>query len=144
MPPRLALVLAAVLLSLGAVSATVIASEPTNDPDDAISADGLEPVSNEADATPIEPDPTVTDPHPHAWEQIVVGADGVTLSIYFSMGVEDCDGLHSVDISPTDGGIDVRLQTGVPAGAEDLLCIAIAQQYVTTVTLDAPLIGNAT
>ena len=88
----------------------------------------------------IEPDPTVTSPTPHAWDRVVVGADGVTLDVYFWMGVRECNGLHSVDVAPTDTGIDLVLMTGIPAGAEDMVCIALAQDYRTTVVLEEPLV----
>ena len=93
--------------------------------------------------TPITPDPTVVDPRPHAWDRIVVGSDGRTLDIHFWMGIEECNGLHSVTVSPTNTGIDVALASGTPADmAPGTACIEIAQPYVTTVTLDQPLISQ--
>ena len=94
-------------------------------------------------ATPIEPDPTVLDPQPTPWERIEVAADGRSLSITFWMGVEECSGLHSVEVTTRDGGADVVLLTGTPPGAEGRICVALAQEYVTTVVLDEPLVGNA-
>lgn len=94
-------------------------------------------------ATPITPDPTVTDPQPHGWDSVAVAADGTSLTVYFWMGVPECHGLHSVEVTPADSGIDLVLYTGVPAGAEDVMCIAIAQLYETEVQLDEPLIGGA-
>jgi hypothetical protein len=93
-------------------------------------------------ATPIEPDPAVLDPRPTAWDHVVVSADGRSLEVYFWMGVEDCYGLHSVDVVPSDGGIGITLMTGTAADAEGRLCIALAQLYSTTVMLEAPLISN--
>ena len=69
-------------------------------------------------------------------------ADGRTLSVYFYMRIEECYGLHSVEITPAAGGIDVLVMTGLQPDAASRVCIEIAQLYVTTVTLDAPLIGN--
>jgi hypothetical protein len=94
-------------------------------------------------ATLIEPDATVTDPTPHSWESVSVASDGMTLSVYFWMGVPECNGLNSVEVTPTETGIDIVLLTGVPAGAEDNVCIAIAQLYRTDVVLDQTLIGGA-
>lgn len=54
----------------------------------------------------------------------------------------ECNGLQSVEVTPTESGIELVLMTGVPAGAEDDMCSAIAQLYRTDVTLDAPLIGG--
>jgi len=95
-------------------------------------------------AIPITPDPTVTNATPHLWESVSVALDGTSLSVYFWMGVEECNGLQSVEVTPTESGIDLVLMTGVPAGAEDVACIAIAQLYRTDVVLDSPLIGNVT
>jgi hypothetical protein len=58
------------------------------------------------------------------------------------MGVEDCYGLHSVEVTPSDSGIGITLLTGTAADAEGRLCVALAQLYSTTVTLEAPLISN--
>lgn len=94
-------------------------------------------------ATLIEPNATVVDATPHPWESVSVSGDGTTLSVYFWMGVPECNGLHSVEVTSTDSGIDLVLNTGIPAGAEDLMCIALAQLYRTDVELDQPLIGGA-
>jgi hypothetical protein len=94
-------------------------------------------------AIPITPDPTVTNAVPHPWESVSVASDGMSLSVYFWMGVEECNGLQSVEVTPTESGIDLVLMTGVPVGAEDNMCVAIAQLYRTDVALEAPLIGGA-
>jgi len=143
MSRRLTLIVAAALLSLLAASGAVVASEPEIDPDTTVSIENSDPGLELPGATPIQPDPTITDPRPHAWDHIAVSSDGMTLSIYFWMVIEDCNGLHSVTVSSTDSGIDVQLATGIPAGAEDMACIELAQLYVTTVTLEEPLISGA-
>jgi hypothetical protein len=94
-------------------------------------------------ATLITPDPTVTNATPQPWESVSVAADGTSLSVYFWMGVPECNGLQSVEVTPTESGIDLVLMTGVPAGAEDMVCIQIAQLYRTDVALEQPLIGGA-
>jgi uncharacterized membrane protein len=91
----------------------------------------------------IVPDLTVTDPQPHNWESVAVASDGTSLSVYFWMGVPPCHGLHSVEVTPTESGIDLELFTGVPEGAEDALCIAIAQLFRTDVQLEEALISGA-
>jgi hypothetical protein len=143
MTTRLSLILAAIVFSLVAVSAPVVANEPSIDPDAAVSDENGDSNTDETGATRVEPDPTVTSPRPHAWDHIVVSADGLTLSVYFYMGIEECHGLHSVTLSPAGAGIELQLQTGTPLGAGDTACIEIAKLYVTTVTLDEPLITNA-
>jgi hypothetical protein len=144
MPRKLALITVLALFGVMALGSLSAAQDTFEDPPDtAVSDEYSETQPPEPLATPIEPDPTVTNPRPHAWERIVVGTDGRTLDIYFWMGIEDCNGLHSVTVDPTDTGIDVLLLTGTPAGAEDMMCIELAQLYVTTIVLEQPLIGNA-
>ncbi len=133
---------AMLVLSLTVNPITTLANEPTLGPDTVVSCDAASTLPDVSGATPIEPDPTVTDPRPQPWDQITVAADGQTLSVYFWMGVEECNGLHSVTVDRTAGGIDVQLLTGTPAGAGRIACIAIAQYYVTPVTLDQRLITN--
>jgi hypothetical protein len=94
-------------------------------------------------ATLIQPDATVTNPQPHPWDSVSIASDGTSLSVYFWMGVPECNGLQDVEVTPTDSGIDVVLYTGVPVGAEDVACIAIAQLYRTDVQLEQPLVGGA-
>jgi hypothetical protein len=122
-----------------------LAAEPLPEPEDAACtlAPETTPGCVEMDALPIEPDGTVSDPQPQGWDHVVVGPDGRTLDVYFWMGVRHCHGLHSVEVTPTESGIDLTLMTGVPVGAEGMVCVALATEYVTTVPLDAPLIGNA-
>jgi len=137
--------LLAVVLMVGA-GATVAAQDASESPARKVAVGGC--LDDGADcletAIPISPDPTVVDAHPQPWESVSVAADGTSLTVYFWMGVEDCNGLQSVDVTPTDSGIDLLLMTGMPAGAEDLVCIQIAQLYRTEVALEQPLItGNA-
>ncbi|CAN5449576.1 hypothetical protein BH24CHL9_BH24CHL9_11860 [soil metagenome] len=89
---------------------------------------------------PVVADPSLNDPQPTAWERIVVGPDGRTLDVYFWMGVLECNGLHSVEVTPTDDGVSVTVLTGLPEGVEAIACIDLAQLYRTTVTLETPLI----
>ena len=109
-----------------------------------VDASATEVMIDDPGAVPILPDATVENVLPHAWDHVIVASDGVTLHVFFWMGVEACNGLHSVEVAPTEFGIDVQLMTGTPAGLPgDMMCIALAQMYVTTVTLDEPLITAA-
>ena len=138
----IALVLA--IVSIGSISVVTLAADGSEDQSEAsVSVENTGSLPDDLGAVMIEPDPTVTSPRPHAWDRIVVSSDGLGLDIYFWMGIEDCNGLHNVTASPTRSGIDVALQTGIPAGAEDMVCIEIALLYVSSVTLDEPLITNA-
>ncbi len=139
---RLAMTVALTLFLLaGAWPALAQDVEPGADDPACAAADLSVPGCMET-ATPIDPDPAVLDPRPTAWDHVVVSADGRSLEVYFWMGVEDCYGLHSVEVTPADGGIGITLLTGTAADAEGRLCVALAQLYSTTVTLKAPLIRN--
>ena len=140
--PRLALTVVLTLgLQFGAWPALAQEVEPGMDDPACAAADVSVPECTET-ATPIEPDPAVLAPRPTAWDHVVVSADGRSLEVYFWMGVEDCYGLHSVEVTPSDSGIGITLLTGTAADAEGRLCVALAQLYSTTVTLEAPLISN--
>jgi hypothetical protein len=94
-----------------------------------------------ATATPIEPDDSLTSPTPVPFDHVTVSADGRTLTVYFWMGVQECNGLHSVEVEPLpDGGITLTVLTGIPEDAISRICIELAQLYSTVVTLDEPLI----
>lgn len=140
--PRLALM---VVLTLGLLAGAWPALAQDVEPgmaDPACAAADLSAPACTETATPIEPDPAVRDPRPTAWDHVVVSADGRSLEVSFWMGVEDCYGLHSVEVTPSASGIEIRLLTGTAADAEGRLCVALAQLYSTTVMLEAPLISN--
>jgi hypothetical protein len=145
MPATRLLASSCLILALLALPAAALASEATEDGfDTPVGFDAEEALTPPAAAIPIEPDPNVVDPRPHAWDHIVVGAAGHTLDVVFWMGIEACNGLHSVTVTPTATGVDIALMTGTPPDMPpDTACIEIAQQYVTRVTLDAPLISGA-
>ena len=140
--PRLALTVVLTLgLLAGAWPALAQEVEPGIDDPACAAADVFVPECTET-ATPIEPDPAVLTPRPTAWDHVVVSPDGRSLEVYFWMGVEDCYGLHSVEVTPSDSGIGITLLTGTAADAEGRLCVALAQLYSTTVMLEAALISN--
>jgi hypothetical protein len=139
----LALALGSVALAGLALPASAQASPAPDAPVCATLDPSAEPADCGDGATAIAADPTVQDPRPIAWDHIVVAPDGRSLTVYFWMGVQDCNGLHSVVVTPTDTGIDVSVLVGIPAGTESRICIELAQLYRTTVVLDEPLIANA-
>jgi hypothetical protein len=90
-------------------------------------------------ATPAVPDPRVRDTVPTTWEQIVVGPDGRTLTVYFWSGTEECYGLGEVEVARDGDRLTIALWTGRLAEAPEA-CIDIAQLYRTEVLLDEPLV----
>jgi hypothetical protein len=99
------------------------------------------PVSPDG-ASPAKPDPKVVALHRQAWDHITVSGDGKTLDVYFWGGSPECYGLGRVDVSTTNGTLTVQLWTGTQPDAVGKACTDIAQSFVTTVTLDSPLIGG--
>ncbi len=142
MPRRLGPMILLVLVATLTIAGPVAAQDTFEDPPDVVS-DGSALMADERGAVPIAPDVTVADPRPHPWDRVVVASDGRSLEVYFWMGIEDCNGLHSVEVEPTACGIELTLYTGTPASMEPgTACIEIAQYYVTSVVLEATLIGN--
>jgi hypothetical protein len=139
---RAALVGAAALALVGPPIASQAQEPDPGSADEAVCAVVEAPADCIPVATPIEPDPSVVDARPTPWDHIVVAADGRSLEVYFWMGVTECHGLHSVTVSQGEDGLSVALMTGLAPGGADRVCIEIAQLYVTTVTLETPLIGN--
>ncbi len=93
-------------------------------------------------ATAVEPDPRIVDLRKQAWDHITVSSDGRSLEVYFWGGTLDCYGLGRVDVSTTNGTLTVQLWTGTQPDAVGKACVDIAQLFVTTVTLNSPLIGG--
>jgi hypothetical protein len=91
-------------------------------------------------ATRIKPDPTVTNLHRTAFDHLRISADGKRVVVYFWMGVQACNGLGRVDVSRHDGQLKIKLWTGIPAGAENLRCIELAQLYKTVIHLKRPIV----
>jgi hypothetical protein len=143
MSRRYVAILAAVALSLAALSGPMAASEPNAGLDTTVSSENTEPIFDELGATPIAPDPKVIDPRPQAWDHVIISPDGTMLWVHFWGGVLECNGLHSVEVSPTASGIDLQLFMGLQPDAAYKACIELAVLYVTEVTFDAPLITQA-
>ena len=71
-------------------------------------------------------------------ERLKVDPDGRTLHIYYPGLPVGCHALDRVDVTTTDAGLDVRVFTGRHPDA--IYCALINVPYVTTVTLDEPVI----
>ena len=137
-PRRLALSIVASGLLILVTAASVTAAGPNF----STGTGGGTPPSSGDGATRVNPDPTVTNLHRSAWDHIRVSANGKKLTVYFWMGLQDCNGLGRVDVSRQNGQLKIKLWTGTPAGAENVVCPEIAQFYKTVVHLDRPIIGG--
>jgi hypothetical protein len=75
-------------------------------------------------------------PTPSAIESFAA-VDDDTVTLRFTMGVEDCYGLQKVVIDDQPDGVTVTLLVGGKPGAE--VCIDLAEFVQTTVDLPSPL-----
>jgi hypothetical protein len=115
------------------------------DPDGTIGIGLFEPPIPWTDgAVHVTPNACVTDAHPMAIDHISLGADGVTLTIYWYGGVEACYALSEVLVARDASGLLIItvLEGRNPAMDPNLACIQLAQLKATTITLDAPLFGD--
>jgi hypothetical protein len=90
-------------------------------------------------AQKVEPTPGMSDVYPRAFDKVVVGNDGRTLTIFFWSGIEPCYVLDHVDVSYGPGAITVTLFEGHDASAGDVACIEIALIKKVVVQLDEPV-----
>jgi len=123
----------------GEAPAAKVAVSPLCEPENAALVAGCL-----ATARPVEVDPTLQDPQPVPFDHVVVGPDGTTLTVYFWMGAEPCNGLSGVEVQPIEGGIDLTILVGAPEDVASMTCIAIAELRSTVVTLEQPLVVPGT
>jgi len=137
-PSRLTFAVVASGLLILATAASVVAAGPNTSTGSRV----VNPDPTADGATRINPDPSVRHLARQAWDHITVSANGKRLVVYFWMGVQDCNGLGRVDAVRRDGQLTIKLWTGIPKGAEHMICPEIAQLYKTVVHLDRPIIGG--
>jgi hypothetical protein len=105
----------------------------------------VEPPGAGDGALPVQPEPGIVEPRPHPWDHISVAADGRTITIYYTGGIQDCYGLAGVDAARRDDG---TLQVTVFEGrrgnlGRDVACIDIGVFKSVTIELEQPLIAPA-
>ncbi|MBB2909008.1 hypothetical protein FHS43_000254 [Streptosporangium becharense] len=126
-------------------------------PDTAATAEGpSQPVSHAAPPQPVAPraDPTGGAPKPTKpeggtdnprrvrWLKATPSKDGRSLRIVWWSGVEPCNVLDRVTVRETSKRVTVTLWEGPSAKVQNVACIEIAIQKVTTVRLKKPLGGR--
>jgi hypothetical protein len=104
-----------------------------------------EPVPTGDPAVREAPNPDVVDPHQTAVDHYAIGVDGRTVVVYFWGGSQACFGLQQVDLStdPDDTTV-VTVFEGTLPEAVGQACDMIAVLKSTVVTLDAPIVSDAT
>jgi hypothetical protein len=90
-------------------------------------------------AQKVDPTPGMSDVYPRAFDKVVVGEGGRTLTIFFWSGVEPCYVLDHVFVSYGPGAITVTLFEGHDASGGDVACIEIALIKKVVVQLDEPV-----
>jgi hypothetical protein len=100
------------------------------------------PADPYAGAQPTEPRPGMAGVAPIAFDEVVVGPDDRTLTVFFWSGVEPCYVLDHVDVEENPGAITVTLFQGHDPTAGDVACIEIAVLKKVEVQVDAPVAGR--
>ena len=90
-------------------------------------------------AQKVEPTPGMADVNPTAFDKVVVGDDGRTLTIFFWSGVEPCYVLDRVEVEKSSDTITITLFQGHDPSAGDVACIEIALLKKVVVQLGEPV-----
>ena len=90
-------------------------------------------------AQKVEPTPGMAGVNPTAFDKVVVGDDGKTLTIFFWSGVEPCYVLDHVEVDKSRDAITATLFQGHDPSAGDVACIEIALLKKVVVQLDEPV-----
>jgi hypothetical protein len=117
--------------------ALLIAGGCQTGPDDPVAGTPPPVADDEPEPEQREPREGLVDVRPHAWEDAALGEDDRTVTLTFWSGVEECYGLDRADVEEGPDEVVITLYTGRVPG--DHVCIEIAVQATTTVTLDEPL-----
>ena len=113
----------------------------TDGPEEPVSSDpndGSDEVPNPG-PSPVEPRPGQENVRPLGWEKAKPSADGSSVKIVFWSGVEPCYVLDRVEVEYEAEKVLITLFQGSTPSEEEVACIDIALQKVTTVELEEPL-----
>jgi hypothetical protein len=87
----------------------------------------------------VVPKPGTVKPRPIPWQRAKAGADGRSVRIFFTSGVEPCHVLDSVTVHYLAERIMVTLYEGSDKAAVNQACIGLAVFKAVDVRLDQPL-----
>ncbi|MDQ4108474.1 MAG: hypothetical protein M3138_06670 [Actinomycetota bacterium] len=90
-------------------------------------------------AQKVEPTPGMSGVSPRIFDEVVVGDDDRTLTVFFWSGVEPCYVLDHVDVDQGPAAITVTLFEGHDSSAGDVACIEIAVRKKVVVQLHEPV-----
>ncbi|MEU4533687.1 hypothetical protein AB0G15_02355 [Streptosporangium sp. NPDC023825] len=127
-----------------AVSPTRPASQATSVPPGSPSAPASHGVAPRDESTSGAPKPTKPEGHTDnprkvRWLKAKPSKDGRSLRVTWWSGVEPCNVLDRVTVRETSKRVTVTLWEGPSSKAQNVACIEIAIQKVTTVKLKKPL-----
>lgn len=109
-------------------------------PADPVACEACDPIDPTDGATHVMPAPGIVNARPHAIDHISVAADGVTVTVYWYGGVEECYGLKEVRVErDANGQLVLTVLEGSRQAAGNVACIDIALLKATSVTIDAPV-----
>jgi hypothetical protein len=112
------------------------------DPNGTVTSPPMQPGPVPGDgALHVKPVPGVKDARPASIDHISVAADGITLTVYWYGGVEECYALAEVRLERDSHGLlIISVMEGTRPGLPpNTACIDLAQLKATTVSLDGPL-----
>ncbi|GAA3109307.1 hypothetical protein [Streptosporangium carneum] len=88
---------------------------------------------------PVKPEGHTNNPRKVTWLSAKPSKDGRSLRVVWWSGVEPCHVLDRVSVKQTAKRVTVTLWEGESSKVQNVACIDIAVQKVTTVKLKAPL-----
>ena len=110
-------------------------------PDDSLSSSDDDMVAHEPNPgpSPVHPKPGQVNVRPLGWDNVKVSDSGRSVDVIFWSGVEPCYVLDRVEVEHRADKVVITLFQGSSPSDEDVACIDIAVQKVTTVKLEEPL-----
>jgi len=124
----------------GAYAAISAGDEPVNSGNNTAVAPGF--AGQQADLPTVTPQPGMINVQPIAWQQAEV-LDSRTVRVLFSSGVEPCYVLDHITVDYTADEVVITLYQGTAPEAANTVCIQIAEEKATMVTLSEPIADRA-
>lgn len=90
----------------------------------------------------VVPKPGTTKPRPRPWQDVKPGADGRSVRIYFTSGVEPCSVLDHVKVTYLAERIILTLYEGSDSRAKTQICPDLGVFKAVDVRLDEPIGGR--
>lgn len=122
--------------------APVSSASPSPESPTDVAVDTPAPGTPTAGPSPAVPKGGTLKPRKIAWTSAEPEADGRTIRILWTSGVEPCHTLDRVDVAETAKTVTITLYEGPLRASPDVACIEIAIEKVTEVRLDKPLGGR--